>query len=202
MAHKLARKLAVFVAFGLGLYGCSSGSSPQVTATGGHSGGLGGAGGSAPPPTAANDTNPSNPNVTTTPPASPNAPLGNADGGPLANTPDAGPSVTDAGPDAPVKSWPTTDCVGGPCAAPRVCVDLDFLFVACVPCGGFNQVCCPPYAPSDPFLGTCDPGMVCASNPNFQTSPPFDLVRDVCYVPGMPPPSNDGGFNNQREMQQ
>jgi hypothetical protein len=98
------------------------------------------------------------------------------------------------------KSWPTTDCVGGPCAAPNVCVDLDFLFVACVPCGGNDQVCCPPYATADPFLGTCDPGLVCASNPNHQTNPPSDLVTDVCQVPGMPPPFTPGGLNHERLM--
>ena len=95
------------------------------------------------------------------------------------------------------RSWPTVDCVGGPCAAPNVCVNLDFLFVACVPCGGNDSVCCPPYSASDPFLGTCDPGLVCASNPNFQSIPPTDVVQDVCQVPGSPPPA-DGGLNHQR----
>ena len=86
------------------------------------------------------------------------------------------------------RDWPTVDCVGGPCAAPNVCVNLDFLFVACVPCGGNDQVCCPPFAASDPFAGTCDPGLVCAANPNFQSTPPTDLVQDVCQVPGCRPP--------------
>jgi hypothetical protein len=95
------------------------------------------------------------------------------------------------------RSWPTVDCVGGPCAAPNVCVNLDFLFVACVPCGGNDQVCCPPFDPSDPFLGTCDAGLICAANPNFQSTPPADLVRDVCQVPGAPPPA-DGGLNHER----
>jgi hypothetical protein len=184
--------------------GCSSGSSgvspidARVAGTGGSVGGLGGAGGAAPPATAANDTDASNPNVTATPPASPNAPPG--DGGTVvANIPDAGPSLTDAGPDALVKSWPPVPCVGGLCSAPNVCVNLDFLFVACVPCGGSDQVCCPPYLASDPFHGTCDPGLTCASNPNFHDPPPLDLVKEVCQVPGSPPPA-DGGFNHQREM--
>ena len=97
------------------------------------------------------------------------------------------------------RDWPTVDCVGGPCAAPNVCVNLDFLFVACVPCGGSDQVCCPPYDTIDPFLGTCDPGLVCANNPNFQSTPPTDLVQNVCQVPGMPPQA-DGGLNHQRLM--
>jgi hypothetical protein len=98
-----------------------------------------------------------------------------------------------------VRDWPPVDCVGGPCAAPNVCVNLDFLFVACVICGGNDQVCCPPYAADDPFLGTCDPGLVCGPNGNFQSSPPTDLVRNVCQVPGFPPPF-DGGLNHQRLM--
>ena len=99
----------------------------------------------------------------------------------------------------PARSWPAVPCVGGPCAAPNVCVNLDFLFVACVHCGEADQVCCPPYASGDPFLGTCFPGLVCGLNPNHQSTPPLDLVTRVCQVPGMPPPS-DGGFNHQREM--
>jgi hypothetical protein len=95
------------------------------------------------------------------------------------------------------RNWPTVDCVGGPCAAPNVCVNFDFLFVACAPCGGNDQVCCPPYDAADPFLGTCDPGLVCARNPNFQSTPPTDVVTDVCQVPGMPPPA-DGGLNHER----
>jgi hypothetical protein len=75
-------------------------------------------------------------------------------------------------------------------------VNLDFLFVACVPCGGNDDVCCPPYADTDP-LGTCDPGLVCASNPNFQSTPPTDLVRNVCQIPGSPPTA-DFGLNHQR----
>src|SRR5437763_15034801 len=67
---------------------------------------------------------------------------------------------------AGLRSWPTVECVGGPCAAPNVCVNLDFLFVACVPCGGNDQVCCPPNA-----AGTCDAGLSCAPNPNFQDNP-------------------------------
>ena len=94
-------------------------------------------------------------------------------------------------------TWPTVDCVGGPCGPPGVCVNLDFLFVACAACGGEDQVCCPPYAPNDPFLGTCAPGLVCAANPNFQSDPPLDLVKDVCQVPGSPPPAT-GGLNHQR----
>jgi hypothetical protein len=97
------------------------------------------------------------------------------------------------------RSWPTVDCVGGPCAAPNVCVNLDFLFVACVPCGGADQVCCPPYTDVESSLGTCDPGLVCARNPNFQSSPPKDLVQNVCQVPGSPPTA-DGGLNHQRLM--
>jgi hypothetical protein len=103
-------------------------------------------------------------------------------------------------PSAIPATWATVSCVGGPCAAPDVCVNLDFLFVACVPCGGNDQVCCPPYASSDPFLGTCGAGLVCAANPNFQTTPPTDLVRDVCQVPGSPPP-DDGRLNHERLMQ-
>jgi hypothetical protein len=76
-------------------------------------------------------------------------------------------------------------------------VNLDFLFVACVPCGGEDEVCCPPFAAGDPFLGTCDAGLVCASNPNFQSTPPTDVVRDVCQVPGSPPAA-DGGLNHER----
>jgi len=92
---------------------------------------------------------------------------------------------------------PTVDCVGGACAAPNVCVNMDFLFVACVPCGGNDQVCCPPYAADDPFLGTCDAGLNCAPNPNFQDNPPLDLVRDVCQSPVSPPPA-DGRLNHER----
>src|SRR4029077_6289923 len=95
------------------------------------------------------------------------------------------------------RSWPTVDCVGGPCAAPGACVNLDFLFVADAPCGGDDEVCCPPYAAADPFLGTCDPGLVCAANPNFHTDPPLDVVRDVCQIPGAPPPAT-GGLNHER----
>jgi hypothetical protein len=87
--------------------------------------------------------------------------------------------------------------VGGPCFAPNVCVDLDFLFVACVPCGGVDQVCCAPFAAGDPFLGGCNPGLICAPNPNFQSTPPTDLVEDVCQIPGSPPPA-DGGLNHER----
>jgi len=114
---------------------------------------------------------------------------------------DAG-AVADAGaPDGGgiPATWPTSDCVGGPCSAPNVCVNLDFLFVACVLCGEVDQVCCPPYQTSDPFLGTCKVGLVCASNPNHQATPPLDLVQDVCQVPGAPPPAT-GGFNHQRAM--
>ena len=99
----------------------------------------------------------------------------------------------------PPRNWPTVDCVGGPCAAPNVCVNLDFLFVACVACGGNDQVCCPPYELVDPFLGTCDAGLVCAHNPNFQSDPPTDVVQNVCQIPGMPPPA-DGRLNHQRLM--
>lgn len=116
-------------------------------------------------------------------------------------------AVTDAGRPAPApvvstaaaltvgtagaRSWPTADCPGGPCAAPNVCVNLDFTFVACVPCGGDDQTCCPGGA------SACDPGLVCAANPNYHALPPLDLVRSVCQVPGSPPPS-DGGLNHQR----
>ena len=94
-------------------------------------------------------------------------------------------------------TWATVDCVGGPCAPPGVCVNLDYLFVACATCGGSDQVCCPPYATSDPWLGTCGAGLICAHNPNFHQSPPLDLVQDVCQVSGSPPPS-DGGLNHER----
>ena len=97
----------------------------------------------------------------------------------------------------PPRNWPTVDCVGGPCAAPNVCVNLDFLFVACAHCGGEDEVCCPPFSADDPFLGTCDPGLVCASNPNFEDDPPRDLVRDVCQIPGSPPAAT-GGLNHER----
>jgi hypothetical protein len=60
-----------------------------------------------------------------------------------------------------------------------------------------DQVCCPPYATSDPWLGTCGAGLVCAHNPNFQPVPPLDLVQDVCQTPGSPPPA-DGGLNHER----
>jgi hypothetical protein len=76
-------------------------------------------------------------------------------------------------------------------------VNLDFLFVACAPCGGNDQVCCPPYDAIDPFHGTCDSGLVCAANPNFHSDPPLDVVRDVCQLPGSPPPST-GGLNHER----
>ena len=95
------------------------------------------------------------------------------------------------------RSWPTVDCVGGPCAAPNVCVNLDFLFVACVPCGGNDQVCCPPFVTQDPSFGTCDAGLICAPNPNFNDSPPLDLVREVCQDPASPPPA-DGRLNHER----
>ena len=94
-------------------------------------------------------------------------------------------------------SWPTVDCVGGPCAAPNVCVNLDFLYVACVPCGGEDQVCCPPYRSREEGLGVCAAGLACAANPNYQPSPPRDLVKNVCQVPGAPPPAT-GGLNHQR----
>jgi len=112
-----------------------------------------------------------------------------ADGGssPLDAQADAAPA--DGGIPA---TWPTTDCPGGPCAAPNVCVNLDFLFVACVPCGGADQVCCPPTPPRR--IRGWEP-----ANPNLQTIPPLDLVARVCQVPGSPPPT-DGGFNHQREM--
>jgi hypothetical protein len=127
-------------------------------------------------------------------------------GGPGSGIADAGVPV-DASPshDAAATSanggipatWPTVDCVGGPCGPPGVCVNLDFLYVACSPCGGDDQVCCPPYAAADPWLGTCRAGMVCAHNPNAHENPPLDLVQDVCQVPGSPPPS-DGGLNHER----
>ena len=94
-------------------------------------------------------------------------------------------------------TWATVDCVGGPCGPPGVCVNLDFLFVACAHCGGVDEVCCPPYATGDPWLGTCGAGLVCAHNPNFHSPPPLDLVQDVCQVPGSPPPA-DGGLNHER----
>jgi hypothetical protein len=96
-----------------------------------------------------------------------------------------------------VRNWPTVDCVGGPCAAPNVCVNLDFLFVACVPCGGNDEVCCPPYAAADPFLGRATRASSAPRIRNFQSSPPTDVVRNVCQIPGMPPPA-DGGLNHER----
>jgi hypothetical protein len=177
--------------------------------------GTGGAGGgtvdaaASPPASPTTDTSGSNPNLTQDRPASPNMAPPAAPGG----TPD-GAAPADAGggngPGAPAdagagaggggvpSTWATVDCVGGPCAAPNVCVNLDFLFVACVPCGGDDEVCCPPYASADAFLGTCHPGLVCAHNPNFQSTPPLDLVSDVCQIPGMPPPAT-GGLNHERE---
>jgi hypothetical protein len=107
---------------------------------------------------------------------------------------DAGVTSTNGGIPA---TWPTVDCVGGRCGPPGVCVNLDFLFVACAHCGGDDEVCCPPYATTDPWLGTCGAGLICAHNPNFHTDPPLDLVQDVCQVPGSPPPS-DGGLNHER----
>jgi hypothetical protein len=115
---------------------------------------------------------------------------------------DAAPPIdaaSDGGTNPIPASWPTVDCVGGPCGPPGVCVNLDFLFVACAHCGGEDEVCCPPYAAGDPFLGTCAPGLICASNPNFQDNPPTDLVRDVCQIPGSPP-TPTGGLNHQRLM--
>jgi len=111
----------------------------------------------------------------------------------------AGAGMAGAGgaPVGPPRNWPTVDCVGGPCAAPNLCVDLDFLFVACVPCGGNDDICCPPDPNVAGSLGTCDPGLVCAPNPNFQSSPPTDLVQNVCQIPGMPPIA-DFGLNHQR----
>jgi hypothetical protein len=93
----------------------------------------------------------------------------------------------------------TVDCVGGPCTQPNLCIDLDFLFVACVPCGGVDQVCCAPFPPGKPFHGSCNPGLICASNPNFQSDPPLDLVQEVCQIPGSPPPA-DGMLNHERLM--
>jgi hypothetical protein len=191
--------LVAISAAGLGACSSSSGAAPGTNAVD-----AAGAGGAS-APTAASDSDASNPHVTPSPPASPNGPAKNGDAGTVVMAPsDAGvvqapgdAGAPDAAPDAPVKSWPTVDCVGGPCAAPNVCVNLDFLFVACVPCGGVDQVCCPPYSTTDPFLGACDPGLICAANPNFQDMPPLDLVKEVCQVPGSPPPA-DGGFNNQR----
>jgi len=179
----------------LGLVGCSS-SQPAAPsgADAGATADAGGAGGptaSAPAPTM--DTSPANRNVSPTPPGSPNGaptkvelPDGGG-GGAAAAAADAGGG----------RSWPTGECVGGPCAAPNVCVNLDFLFVACVACGGNDQVCCPPYKPGQPWTGVCDPGLACGPNPNFQSTPPLDLVQDVCQTPGSPPPSN-GGLNHQR----
>jgi hypothetical protein len=116
------------------------------------------------------------------------APTGGADAGAPATGTNGGIPAT----------WATVDCVGGPCGPPGVCVNLDFLFVACAICGGEDEVCCPPYAASDPWLGTCGAGMICAHNPNFQDNPPLDLVQDVCQIPGSPPPA-DGGLNHERE---
>jgi hypothetical protein len=91
----------------------------------------------------------------------------------------------------PTRAGTAPDCPGGPCLAPNVCVNLDFLFVACVPCGGDDQICCPRVGDE------CHAGLVCAANPNFKPVPPLDLVRDVCQRPGAPPPA-DGGLNHQR----
>jgi hypothetical protein len=117
-------------------------------------------------------------------------------GTPVDASPGRDAAVTGSNGDIPA-TWATVDCVGGPCGPPGVCVNLDFLFVACAICGGEDQVCCPPYAASDPWLGTCGAGLVCAHNPNFQANPPLDLVQDVCQVPNSPPPS-DGGLNHER----
>ena len=118
-----------------------------------------------------------------------------AGGAPAGGT-DAGAPVTGTNGNIPA-TWATVDCVGGPCGPPGVCVNLDFLFVACAICGGADEVCCPPYASSDPWLGTCGAGLICAHNPNFHEDPPLDLVQDVCQVPGSPPPA-DGGLNHER----
>jgi len=233
-------------------FGCSNGGSGAGTGgAAGHAGAGGARTGGGGAPSQATDTDPSNPNVTMMPPASPNGPpvavppggpgqggatgtgatagtgVPGGTGGPGAAGNDgaagapgsagtagvtgsagttgaagvtgagaAGTSGTGGAPAVP-PSWPTVDCVGGPCAAPNVCVNLDFLFVACVPCGGNDEVCCPPYAAIDPFFGTCSAGLVCAQNPNFQSDPPTDVVQNVCQIPGSPPPA-DGGLNHQR----
>jgi hypothetical protein len=115
-----------------------------------------------------------------------------------AGAPSSGPDTAVTGPNGGIPAtWATVDCVGGPCGPPGVCVNLDFLFVACAHCGGVDEVCCPPYATSDPWLGTCGAGLACAHNPNFHSDPPLDLVQDVCQVPGSPPPA-DGGLNHER----
>jgi hypothetical protein len=119
---------------------------------------------------------------------------GITDAGPPPSGGDAAATGTNGGIPA---TWATVDCVGGPCSPPGVCVNLDFLFVACAHCGGVDEVCCPPYATSDPWLGTCGAGLVCAHNPNFHSDPPLDLVQDVCQTPGSPPPG-DGGLNHER----
>ncbi len=110
----------------------------------------------------------------------------------------AGPGTTAADGGSPPPAV-TVDCVGGPCTQPNLCVDLDFLFVACVPCGGVDQVCCAPFPPDQPFMGSCSPGLICASNPNFQSDPPTDLVPLVCQIPGSPPTA-DHGLNHERLM--
>ena len=204
--------------------GCSAGNDGKVGMADATKTGGGGAGPSA--PSQATDTNASNPHVTKTPPSTPNGSgvtsspgasggagttgaagetgTGGAAGaaGTVGSTGAGGVAGTTGaagagGAGGMVRNWPTVDCVGGPCAAPNVCVNLDFLFVACVPCGGNDEVCCPPFAADDPFLGTCDAGLICASNPNFQSVPPTDVVRNVCQIPGMPPPA-DGGLNHER----
>src|SRR6478672_11466779 len=169
--------------------GCSGYSGRLGTADASHSGG-----GGAPSeqPSAAFDTNAANPHVTMTPPATPNGPRVTASpGGPgfagtsgaagaggaagaagttgVAGTTGAAGATGGAGTGTAgaggaggmVRNWPPVDCVGGPC-------------------GANDEVCCPPFASDDPFLGTCDAGLICASNPNFQSVPPTDLVRNVC----------------------
>jgi hypothetical protein len=69
-------------------------------------------------------------------------------------------------------------------------VNLDFS-LSPAPCGGDDEVC-PLYAAADPFLGTCDPGLVCAANPNFHTTRPSMSCGTVCQIPGRAPAATGG----------
>jgi hypothetical protein len=174
-----------------GITGTGSGG-VSGSATGGKSGGA--TGGTSSGATGGTGAGNSGGSGNGTLPGSGGGPGGITDAGAPSSGSDAAVTGTNGGIPA---TWATVDCVGGPCGPPGVCVNLDFLFVACAHCGGVDEVCCPPYVTGNPWLGTCGAGLVCAHNPNFQELPPADLVQDVCQIPGSPPPT-DGGLNHER----